>query len=413
MAKSEMGVLKDIKSWFVENLLGGTDINNTVDEREEIDKDAFEQTETEEEGGEVSEIYTPDQIIIKYRARTGDKAIDIEHDYEHIPSESEILEEFGPGNYNIMLQVEGERPKRKKRYNIDGHPLIPVESYELKVRVYEGGKLLDTNVTFPGSLPPTKDAIIASLGGGGFIKLNALNKEGKVIWSDWLDYSDVEAAEQFKRRDDTFKSKLEIELDARKKLIEDEALKSIKEKTGGGKSKFDDTMDRLIGTLEDKKLERLEEAIARFGDKISGTGESGDEKDDRGLTDLAFREPYVMKLNTQKQLLIELAKKDPEEALRVLEKMPDGITIGLKLALAATGLVEGVSDLVKEQAISKRCGHGREKERKSTDDEKGKSAVEKKFKEVLERESSLVMSEKSEGSGFEITFDVDGEALKK
>ena len=95
--------------------------------------------------------YEPEQIVLTFRVKTGGEPTDINHDFTDIPTNEEIEEMFGPGIYNVFLrEEEGKRPKLKKRYTINGHPLLTVDTYELKARVSEGGRLLDTNVTFPG-----------------------------------------------------------------------------------------------------------------------------------------------------------------------------------------------------------------------------------------------------------------------
>lgn len=413
-----MTALNKLKAWIIEKL----------GESEEVESDALTHIDAGEGEGEAEhevestgEEYTQEQIMLKFRAKPGEDAIDITHEFTHIPTEEEVREEFGPGLYNIFLQEEeGKRPKLKKRYRIDGHPILPIDTYEVKVRIGEGGELLDTKVEFPGPTPPTRDEIINSIGGGGFIKLNAKNKEGRVIWSEWYDFTDVEPSESLKRRDSSFKSRLEKEMDIQKKGIEDDAIKLI---GGGGEkieNKFDAAVNKLIDTLEDKKLERLEGAIDRFGEKIGNPGIDGKSDDgEKGLTDIAFKEPYMMKLRAQKDIIATLAKTDPEAAIRALEKMPDGVTIGLKLALAGTGLVEAFTDYMKEQSHTMRRGE-RGKQRGSEKEMHGKAEAEKekeegaeaeKMRKQLERESAIGMHEQKSAEGFEIKFDI-GEEMK-
>jgi len=412
-----MTALNKLKAWIIEK----------IGESKKVESDTLPHSETgegegeaEHEVGSTGEEYAQEKIMLKFRAKPGEDAIDITHEFTHIPTEEEVREEFGPGLYNIFLQEEeGKRPKLKKRYRIDGHPILPVDTYEVKVRVAEGGELLDTKVDFPGPTPPTRDEIINSIGGGGFIKLNAKNKDNRVIWSEWYDFTDVEPSESFKRRDSTFKSRLEKELETRKKEIEDDALKQIVggggEKTG---NKFDAAVNKLITTLEDKKLEKLEDAIERFGEKIGNPGISVEGDGGKGLTEIAFKEPYMMKLKAQEKIITELAKSNPEAAMKALDKMPDGVTIGLKLALAGTGLVESFTDYMKEQSHTMRRGErgkqrGSEKERHGkteAEKEKEKEAEAEKMKEPLERESAIGMHEQNSKGGFEIKFDIGEEA---
>jgi hypothetical protein len=292
--------------------------------------------------------YEPDQIRIRYRSRPSETGIDLNHDFCYIPTEEELEEEFGPGLYNIFVREKDDTPFRlKKRCNIEGHPIIPVTDYGIKVRVTEGGKLLNTNVEFAGGRPPTKDDIITALGGGGYIKLNAKNKKGKIIWSEWMDYSDIEPPQELKCKDDTFKSKLERELEAQRKAIEGEALDAIKGQENPSSSNFDTAVNKLLEALEDKKLERLEAGINSLAEEIREPIGGGRSDDDKGLADLVFVEPYLMKLQVKREIIAELEKKDPEEAMRALEKMPDEITMGLKLAIAGIELVDALKDYLK------------------------------------------------------------------
>lgn len=407
-----MTALNKLKAWIIEKL--GESKKVESDTLTHVEAGEGER-EVEHEVESIGEEYAQEQIMLKFRAKPGEDAIDVTHEFTHIPTEEEVREEFGPGLYNIFLQEEeGKRPKLKKRYRIDGHPILPVDTYEVKVRVSEGGELFDTKVEFPGPAPPTRDEIINSIGGGGFVKLNAKNKEKRVIWFEWYDFTDVEPPESLKRRDSSFKSRLEKELDARKRGIEEDALKQI---SGGGEkagNKFDATVNKLIDTLEDKKLEKLEEAIERFGEKIGNPGIGGKDDSGKGLTDIAFKEPYLMKLQAQKDIIATLAKTDPEAAIRALEKMPDGVTVGLKLALAGTGLVEAFTDYMKEQSHTMKRGErgkqrGSEKEmhgKKEAEKEKEEVAEAEKMKEQLERESAIGMHEQKSEEGFEIKFDI-------
>jgi len=117
----------------------------------------------------------------------------------------------------------------RRRYKIPGHPTLPVDVYELKLRVSEGGQLFDTNIEFPGPIPPSREEIINSLGGGGYVKINAKNKEGRIIWSEWYDLSDIEPPEIYVRRDNSIKSLLEKEVEKKKQKVEEEIIEKIKE----------------------------------------------------------------------------------------------------------------------------------------------------------------------------------------
>jgi len=416
-----MSVLNRLKSWYAKTLgkskSGGTDEDEVLVIGDE--------EETESEGEEESEVpirtgqYDSEQIILTFRAKPGEEAINVDHDFTYIPTEREVEEEFGPGIYNIFVrEEEGKRPKLKKRYKIEGHPILPVVKYEVKVRIHEGGDLLDTNVEFPGPRPPEKEEIINALGGGGLIKLNARDKDNRILWSEWYDFRDIEPSKSLVARDNSIKSKIEQEVEAKKKKVEDEILRRITEREDEKKSKFDETVDRLIETIEDTKLERLQEAIEAFGEKLNSSF-SGKKQEPVGLSDLAFKEPYRIKLETQKAIIQNLAKKDPEEALRAIERMPDGISIGLQLGLAATGLIEALTDYLKEvgpkerkKGTEREKGVEKRKARKEREGKKEKSVKEEAEtqaeKTVEQEEPKINVEEVGDESGIEFIFSPRG-----
>lgn len=355
--------------------------------------------------------YAPEDIIIKFRKAPGEEAIDVKHDFCHIPSDDEIKDTFGPGQFSIYAREGGKgRPKQKRRFMIEGNPLIPVRTYEVRVRIKEGGKLLNTGITLPGPKIPSQEDIINSLGGGGLVKLNALDSDGKIVWTEWLDYTDIPPSPDLARQEESFEGKLRQKIEQKKQEAEEEVLAGIsgeKKET----SKFDVAVDRLIGTLEDKKLERLESAIVRFGEKLANPEGSGEKE--LGLTELAFKKPYEMKTALLKEIIQQQAKDNPERAMQMLEKTPDGITMMLKLGTAAAGLVEIGTEYMKTEMDVKRRdrgkkgggGRGEEKEAEKT----AESEVEGERKKRTDVESKLKVEETEEEGGFCMKFDVKEE----
>ena len=365
--------------------------------------------QTKQDGGD----YAPEDIIIKFRKVPGEDPLDLTHDFCHIPTEEEIKSEFGPGSYTIYAREGGKgRPKQKRRFTIDGNPLIPVVNYEVRVRIKEGGKLLNPSVTFPGPKIPVREDIINSLGGGGLVKLNALDSDGKIIWSEWFDYSDVSPSPELSRQEESFEGRLRQTIEKKKEEAEEEVLAGI----GGEKketSKFDEAVSKLIGSLEDKKLERLEGAIEKFGNRLANPG-GGDGGKEVGLTELAFKKPFEMKAELQKEIIAALAKSNPEKAMEMLEKTPDGITMLLKLGTAVSGVVELGTEYFKMEISDKRGskhkrGRGEEKEKKK---EEGATAPtskgESELKEKIGGKSELKVEEVEEDGGFSMRFGLEG-----
>jgi len=130
------------------------------------------------------------------------------------------------------------------------------------------------------------------------------------------------------------------------------------------------------------------------------------------ITELAFKKPYQAKLDAQTRIIEELAKKNPAEAMKMLDKMPDGITLAMKLALAGTGLVEALTDSFKDQTEATRT-RKREK-RKPRDEEKQKGGggvetpVESEIEKKLGRDSAIEMERIEDEKGFEVSFNIGG-----
>jgi len=237
---------------------------------------------------------------------------------------------------------------------IAGDPTVPVVDFELKVRASKKGTLHDTDVIIFGSVVPTRDEIVDALGGGGMVKINARDKTKKVLWSRWMDITDVDLPDEIMRKENSFEARIKGVLDEQKKAVEDDAIKGLSGKQDGG-SGFEQSVEKLTRVIEDRKLEQLEKALGKFTQQLSGEGgTSGGGESGVGITDLAFKAPYQMKLESQKQIIQELAKTDPEKALKMLEKMPDGISVVLNLALAGTGLLEALGDAFSEDAVERK-----------------------------------------------------------
>ena len=342
------------------------------------------------EGYEDDEL-SPEDIIIKYKRKRSVESIDIQHDFTHIPTKEEIVDCFGPGQYYIYWRKEeGKRPTLKARYTIEGKPFIEVDHYEIKLRVKEGGKLLNTDATFPEKIPPDKDEIITELGGGGLIKLNAIDKDGKVLWSEWRDYLDIAPAKRYLIAEESTEGKLAEAIEKRKEKVENRIIEQIEgEEEGKTKkdgSKFETALDRITVVIEDKKMERLESAMEKFTESLSRPeGRSKEE----GFTSLFFKKPYEMKLETEMDIIREIAKTDPKRAMEILEKRPDGMTILMRLMGAGATLTEAFGEWIRNQ---QKIGGEEKKEEQKV-----------KFEERKE-EPKVKVEEKESEEEYEIDF---------
>jgi hypothetical protein len=381
-------------------------------DEERVDEDVNMKMGVEEKAEQGNGEYTPEDIIIKFRKAPGEEPIDVNHDFCHIPSEDEIKDAFGPGQFSIYARDGGKgRPKQKRRLTIGGNPLIPVKTYEVRVRIKDGGKLLNPNVTFPGPKIPSREDIINSLNGGGFVKLNALDLDGKIVWTEWRDYTEVPPSPSLASQEESFEGRIRQRIEEKKQKAEDEVLAGLSGEPQET-SKIDVAVNRLIGALEDKKLERLEGAIVRFGEKLANP-EGGNDGKESGLTELAFKKPYETRTELLKQIITEQAKTDPEKALRMLDKTPDGITMMLKLGTAAAGLVEIGTEYFKTEMDVKKREMGKkvseDKDREKEIENTGKSEIEEEIKKRTDVESKLKVEETEEEGGFCMKFDVKGE----
>lgn len=341
------------------------------------------------------ERYNPEDIQLKFRTKAGEPGIELDHEFDHIPTRDEIEGEYGAGIFSVYVRESpDERPKHRSRVTIDGDPTVPVVDFELKVRASKKGTLHDTDVFIPGSVVPTRDEIVDALGGGGMVKINARDKAKKVLWSRWVDITDVDPPDDIMRKENSFEARLKDVLDVQKKSVEDNAIRGLSGKQEGG-SGFERSVDQLTKVIEDRKLEKLEAALGKFTHSLSTGGGEGDVGETSGgLTELAFKEPYKMKLDAQKHIIQELAKTDPEKALKMLEKMPDGISVVLNLALAGTGLLEALGDAFSEEAVERkqkrRAGRGSSEEKMG---DKTETKGEKKEKHPAEEQGGRVKSE--------------------
>lgn len=329
-------------------------------------------------GAEVDSVkhYDSEDIQLKFRMKSGEPGIELDHEFEHIPTKEEIESEYGAGIFSVYVRESPEeRPKHKSRVTIMGDPTVPVVDFELKVRASKKGTLHDTGVIIPGSVVPTRDEIVDALGGGGMVKINARDTAKKVLWSRWIDITDEDPPDEIMRKENSFEARIKGVMEEQKKSVENEAIEGIsgKKKEVSG---FEQSVDQLTKVIEDRKLEKLESALGKFTHQLStggAEGESGGLSD--GITELAFKEPYKMKLDTQRQIIQELAKKEPEKALKMLENMPDGISVVLKLALAGTGLLEALGDAFSEDAVERK---GRRRAERETERKKGSVKTESK-----------------------------------
>lgn len=364
--------------------------------------------------------YAPEDIQLKFRMRAGEPGIVLDHEFDHIPTKEEIESEYGAGIFSVYVRESpDERPKHRSRVTIEGDPTVPVVDFELKVRASKKGTLHDTGVIFPGSVVPTREEIVDALGGGGMVKINARDVAKKVLWSRWIDITDEEPPDDIMRKENSFEARLKEVLDEQKKFVEDDAIKGLSKQEGG--SGFDHSIEQLTKVVENRKLEQLERALGKFTHQLSGEdeasvgGESG-----AGISDLAFKAPYQMKLDAQKQIIQELAKTDPEKALKMLEKLPDGISVVLNLALAGTGLLEALGDAFSEDVVERkekrRGGRGKEKDRGKDKTKEGGKEVEKPPAEEtggkVKGETKVDVTEEDAEDSFKMSFGLREDEVK-
>ncbi len=394
------------------------------DEAEEADTAEEEKVEVDDGDGKEDlakdKEYVPEDIIIRFRAHSGDEAVDLteKHDFTKIPTKEEIKELFGPGSYTIFTKEKSAtRPLHRGRFTIEGNPTLLVDHYEFKVRVKKGGKLLPTDTKIPGPERPTREIILSELDGGGFIKLIAIDENGKTLWSEWLDYSDEEPSLEFVKLEESFEGRVAKAIGEKKREAEDTVLKTLGG-VEGGKDKNDGrvetSLERIITVLEDKKMEHLEDALTHFVERLDTPGGKDPTSSNTGIAELAFKKPYQAKLDAQTKIIEELAKKNPAEAMKMLDKMPDGISIALKLALAGTGLVEALTDSFKDQTEATRTRRKEKKKARPRGDEKqkeggrAKTPVESEIEKKLGRDSAIEMERIEYEKGFEVTFNIGG-----
>ncbi len=387
-----------------------------ITDKSEVGMDDSEETEGDEfENRGVGREFDPEDITVRFRPKQGGDAVDCQHDFTHIPSEEEIAETFGPGYYTVYVRKEeGTRPVPKGRFTIEGNPTLEVDHYELKVRLHKGGKLHDKDVSLPGPTPPTKDEITNELDGGGFVKVNAIGADSKILWSEWRDYHDIEPPVDLLQMEDGFEGKLSQAVEEQKKKSEADVLSRLgeeKKTEEKDNTKFEDALDRIISVVEDKKMVHFESVLSSFVTRMNTPTDGSGTADGSGtgIGDLVFKAPYQMKIDAQRQIVNELAKKDPERALEMLDKMPDGISTVLNLAIAGTGLLSVITEAFVEDTDDKKKDK-RKKRRGTKEEKKGDEKVEE-GKENVKSEATLEIKEEDTGEGYKMQFGVREEDL--
>ncbi|GAH50269.1 unnamed protein product [marine sediment metagenome] len=232
-----------------------------------------------------------------------------------------------------------------------------------------------------------------------------------------MDYSDEEPSLEFVKLEESFEGKVARAIDEKKREAEDTVLKTL-DGVEGGKDKNDGrvetSLERIIAVLEDKKMEHLEDALTHFVERLNNPRGKESTSPGMGITELAFKKPYQAKLDAQTKIIEELAKKNPAEAMKMLDKMPDGISIALKIALAATGLLEALTDSFKDETEATRTRKKEKKKARPRGDEKqkeggrAKTPVESEIEKKLGRDSAIEMERIEDEKGFEVSFNTGG-----
>ncbi len=345
------------------------------------------------------------KVTIKFHAKQRDKYIDIDHTFDAVPTKEELEEEFGPGLYAVYETPRGGKKKIVYRVNLPGNPTYFVDHYELKIRIKQGGKLFNTGATVSGSSFPSKERVISELGGGGLIKVNAMNSDDKVLWSEWIDAMDTPInTDLIEGGDDVMSAVKHFREDSEQQIIND-----VRDRLAGRVKQGDDgtqdiqgSFDRLAAMMEKSmeinKLEKLEELMARF-DSFGKSKEKADtpESSDMGFADMMFKQPFLDKREAQRDLVKYMIKTNPTSAVEYIEKMPDGVAMVTQLGLGFADMMGGATEIMKANA----------KDARKRDKSKGKSK-EKERPEVTPEDVGIDV--KDEDGGFMMSFSSAGPA---
>jgi len=93
--------------------------------------------------------------------------------------------------------------------------------------------------------------------------------------------------------------------------------------------------------------------------------------------------------------------------MSALKEMPDGVTIGMNLAIAGTGLIEVLRDYMRDKTKERRrLLYERKGESGRKEVIKEELSEEKKEREEIVEEEPIPMEIETGDKGFEVTFDI-------
>jgi len=294
-----------------------------------------------------------EQIEVQFKARETDKYIhcnDIH--FDHFPTAEEIAEEYGGGIWLVTAKNHRGRIIKRKKYVIRDQDIrYPVKVWRVKVKMPEGRRFYKVDGLEYDSMP-TPDEIKEDIGGGGIIRLEGYDAENRRITYKQFTI-DEEPPKWLLEAEDTIEKKMKEALNAR---IKQEQEKLIQKLTGEGEEvrpttkKLSETVNEIINAFEELQLERFEQIV----DKLTSPRKSEEEQQPKKtLTDVLFVEPQKIKLEAMNTVIRELAKSNPMEAAKMIEKMPDATGALMNLINAGSQALMAFANVLQAQSAEK------------------------------------------------------------
>lgn len=331
--------------------------------------------------------------------------------YDHFPSEEEIREEYGGGIWQVIARNRNNKIIKRRRYVIEDVDITyPIRKYKIKIKKDMKSKWFSTDLEYNHF--PTEEELETDLGGGGIIKVIAVDKNNKTV-SSKLVKIDAEPPEWLIEMEDDTQKVLKETLQQQRKKQEEKIIKKIAgeeeedEDAGKDLSRVGKALNKLISSFEELQLEKFEEIV----EKLTKKDESHQPQGRPSFTEVLFIEPQVKKLEALTYVAKRLADKDPERAAELLEKIPDASAALISLISAGGAALNAFSKVLNVQAAEKmkklEIMDAEIKEDKKEVKKEPETKKEEPQKEI--KKKGVEMSVEETGKGYEIVFGVEVE----
>jgi len=366
----------------------------------------------------VDEEYEPIEnysVLVRFRPNTTVgwiRASDVEPPLELIrdlffsenPREAEealrewLKEEYGGGIWRIELLDERGKTARSRTIKIppeEADITYGVNKWIVYVKGEKSGRWYKADAEFAHC--PSSLEIIDAIGGGGKVKLVGYDDRGRIMSTKIMELN-APPPEWLASKEDSLERKI---LDSINKKLEEEQKKLIDGLIGSKKDEEEDMVDKLISELKSLVDEKKMETVRSLLETLKG----GKEDKKTSLTDVLFIEPYKAKVESINVLIKKLADQGRvDEAIKLLQEIPDGTGALINLMTAGATLIEAVALAftgASKSSVQKRAKEFKEKMMKK-EEKKEEKKKEEEIEEKVEEKKEEVEEEKEGEEGSEM-----------